>query len=213
MKPAMRLSHCQPSPRQDHAFSRGVRALLLLAVAILTNSAAAAEPAKRPNFDAVATAVAEYFASLNDYKPTDLIHQSNVQGALTHVTTATGWQVPDGDAIVQLALADDSFVVKQLATPNGRKFMRDIAKYPGTYSRLDRLSTISGGQQFTKDIVRAKGGAEMIEYMATTPGGRNLGTMMKDVKQGVDLNKPTGRIYTAGDLLTELKKAYDKPSP
>jgi hypothetical protein len=213
MKPATRKSLFLSSFRPDSAFSRGVRALLLLAAAVMCNSDAAAEPAKRPSFDAIATAVAGYFASLEDFKPTDLIHQSNVAAALTHVTTATGWQVPDSDAIVHRALADDSFVVKQLATPNGRKFMRDIAKYPGTYSRLDRLSTISGGQQFTKDIVRAKGGADMIQYMATTPGGHNLGTMMKDVKQGVDLNKPTGRIYTAGDLLTELKKAYAKSSP
>ena len=173
----------------------------------------AAEPAQRPKFAAVAAAAAEYFASLEDFQPTDLIRQSNVATALTHVTTATGWQVPEADAIVQRALADDSFVVKQLDTPNGRRFMRDIAKYPGTYSRLDRLTTISGGQQFTKDIIRAKGGAEMIEYMATAPGGHNLGTMMKGVKQGVDLNKPTGRIYTAGDLLAELKKAYDQSAP
>ena len=48
--------------------------------------------------------------------------------------------MPDATKIDALALADNSFLVGELATPNGKKFMRKIAKSPGTYSRLDRLS-------------------------------------------------------------------------
>jgi hypothetical protein len=48
----------------------------------------------------------------------------------------------------------------------------------------------------------------MITYMATTPGGKNLGAMMAGTPQGTDLNKPTGRLYTADDLLALVKKLY-----
>jgi hypothetical protein len=209
----MRISHRQSLRHPDHAPRRLVRAACIVFGVLAIGSLAAAQssqPPQRPGFDVVTKALADYFASLKDYKPGDLVSQSRVDAALSHVTDATGWKVPDRKAIVDRALADKSFVVTQLATSSGRPFMRNIAKYPGSYSRLDRLSTISGGQQFIKDIIAKKGGSDMIEYLATTRGGRELGTMMAGVQQGVDLNKPTGRIYTADDLLAALKLAYGK---
>lgn len=86
--------------------------------------------------------------------------------------------------------------------------MRRVARHPGTYSRLERLSTISGGETLIRDLIRQKDGDKLIEYMATTPGGHNMGRMAASTKQGVDLNKATGHIYTAGDLVAELEKAY-----
>ena len=56
--------------------------------------------------------------------------------------------------------------------------------------------------------MKQKGGDEFIEYLATTNSGRNLGQMMAGTKRGTNLNKPTGRIYTADDLLAVLKKSY-----
>jgi hypothetical protein len=44
--------------------------------------------------------------------------------------------------------------------------------------------------------------------MATTAGGRNMGRMAANTKQGVDLNKTTGHIYTATALIAALDKAY-----
>ena len=212
----MRISNCQPLRIQDRAPSQLVRAAWALTGALLIGSIASAQsnqPGQRPSFDVVTKALTDYFASLKDYKAGDLVSQSHVARALERVTDATGWEVPNREAIVKLALADNSFLVAQLSTPGGRQFMRSIAKYSGTYSRLDRLSTISGGQQFIKDVMRKPGGSDIIQYMATTPGGHNLGTMMAGVKQGVDLNKPTGRIYTADDLLAQLKRAYGKATP
>jgi hypothetical protein len=51
----------------------------------------------------------------------------------------------------------------------------------------------------------------MIQYLATTKGGKNMGGMMAQARGGVDLNKPTGRIYTAEDLVAALKTAMAKP--
>jgi hypothetical protein len=88
--------------------------------------------------------------------------------------------------------------------------MRKIADQPGAYSRIDRLSTIPRGQQTVRDLVRMKDGDKMIDYMATTKGGRNMGSMMAGARGGVDLNKATGRIYTADDLIAAIKSAIAK---
>jgi len=165
------------------------------------------EPAAPPEFAAVEKAIAEYFASLSDHQAGDLIHQSQVEAALDRVLDA-GWDVSGRDALMKRVLADGSFLVRELASPAGRKFMRRIARHPGTYSRLERLSTISSGQKLVRDLVRQKDGDKLIEYMATTRGGHNLGRMMAGTRRGVDLNKPTNRIYTAEELVTELMNVY-----
>ena len=189
------------------------RHVLTLAVVMLCAApSAAAAPADRPEFAVVARAVTDYFKSLPDHRPTDLVTQSQVAEALDAVADV-GWEVPEGDAVVKRALADNSFLVQELSTPAGRRFMRDIARYPGTYTRLDRLSQISGGHYLVNDFIHRKGGYEMIEYMATTKGGHNMGKMMAATPNGVDLNKPTGRIYTADDLLAALQKIYAATTP
>jgi hypothetical protein len=166
-------------------------------------------PAERPDFGIVARAVEKSFTSLPDYQAGDLIRQSQVQQCFDLILEA-GWDVPARDALLGRVLADDSFLVKELSSPTGRKFMRRVARHPGTYSRLDRLSTISGGERLIHDMIRQKDGDKLIEYLATTRGGRNMGRMMAGARQGVDLNKPTGRIYTADELVAALKGVYLK---
>ena len=207
----MRTHRCQLLRCRDHAPRQLVRATCICVGVLFSISPAAAQSnqaAPQPSFDVVVNALAEYFASLRDYRPGDLVSQSHVENALAHVTDVTGWTAPNQEAIVDRALADKSFLVAELATPRGRTFMRNVARYPGAYSRLDRLSTISGGQQFIRDMIARKDGYMMIEYLATTSGGKKLGAMMAGAQQGVDLNKPTGRIYTADDLLVALQRAY-----
>jgi hypothetical protein len=195
----------------DRSARHLVRAFGLLTIFLFVIMASAtaqtSQSIKLPSFDLVTKALTQYFALLN-YKVGDLVSQSHVADAIAHVTGATGWEVPDRKAIAQRALADNSFLVVQLSTPEGRSFMRTIAKYPGAYSRLDQLSTVSGGQKVVKELMAEKGGSQMIEYLATTRGGHELGKMMAGAQHGVDLNKPTGRIYTADDLLVELKRIY-----
>jgi hypothetical protein len=189
-----------------------VRAVFVLACLLLATSGVASEPAQTLDFVVVEQAVDAYFESLDDYKAGDLIWRSRIQGALTHMNEA-GWQAPDADAIVQLGLADNSRLVKQLSTPAGKKFMRKISGQPGGYARLDRLNSISRGTSLVNDLIRRKGGDELLIYMASTKGGRRLGRQLAATPRGVDINKPTGRIYTAEDLVAELKRVYEKRSP
>jgi hypothetical protein len=207
----MQLSYLPPLQNRRHFASMRVRAaaagMLLLAVRSAIGDEPAVLPA-RPDFAVVTHAVGGYFASLPDYRAGDLVSRSHVAAALAGVEVV-GWKVPNVDEIVQRALPDNSFLVMQFATPAGHRFMRKIAQDPGAYAQLDRLSSISRGQMQVRELIRWKGGDEMIRYLTTTKGGRHLGRQMADAGQGVDLNKPTGRIYTADDLVSELKRAWD----
>lgn len=165
--------------------------------------------ASPPSIDGVIRALTAHFQSQPDFQRRDLMNQSQVADALAAVEQ-TGWQVPNAKKIVELALPDNSFLVGELSTPDGKQFMRKISRSPGTYSRLDRLSQLSQGQQFVTQLLGDKGGDDLITYLATTNGGRNLGQMMAGTPNGTDLNLPTGRIYTADDLLGVLKKEYAK---
>ena len=163
-----------------------------------------------PDIGSVTRAVEAHFASIPDYQPGDLIKRSQIEQVLTKLNDA-GAPVPGADKIAERSLADDSFLVTQLASGDGQRFMRRLARIPGAFAHLDRLSSISRGEQLVRDLIHDKGGDKLIEYMATTRGGRKLGRMMAAVPDGSDLSKPTGRIYTVADLVAALKTAYSSP--
>jgi hypothetical protein len=169
--------------------------------------AAAAQPSGVPNVNSVTRAVQAYFASLPDYQPGDLITRSQIERVLTKLDDA-GTAVPNADKIAERGLADDSFIARELSTPSGKKFMRKLARSPGTFAHLDRLSTIPRGEKLVRDLIRDKDGDKMIEYLATTKGGQKMGSMMAGVQGGTNLNQPTGRIYTVADLVAALRAEY-----
>lgn len=173
----------------------------------LTGLVAAAQRTGSPSVGAVTRAVEAYFTSLPDYQPGDLITRSQIEQVLTKLDDA-GAQVPGADKIAERGLDDNSFVARELSTAAGRKFMRRLARNPGTFAHLDRLSSIPRGEKLIRDLIRDKDGDKMIEYLATTKGGQKMGGMMAAVPGGGNLNRPTGRIYTVADLVAALKAAY-----
>jgi len=169
--------------------------------------AAAAEPSTE--FSIVSQAVTDHFNSVPGHQAGDLISQSQIAAALEVVKQA-GWADVKAKEIVQLGLADNSFLVREFSTPAGRKFMRKAARHAGAYTRLDRLSSIARGETIVRGLIRDKGGDKFIEYLATTKGGHNLGATLAGARGGADLNKPTSRIYTADDLVAVLKREIDE---
>jgi hypothetical protein len=203
---------------KDNASSQPVRAAMLILLIVLigdggaTNGQAAATAPTGTDprdVNVVRRAVASYFEALPAHQPGDLISRTQIGGALASVKDS-GWEVPDVEQIVQLGLSDNSFLVRRLSTPAGRKFMRKIAAHPGAYSRLDRLSSLARGQRLVNDLIRQKGGDELIAYLSSTKQGRQLGRQLSATPFG-NLNEPTGRIYTADDLLAALKQLWDLP--
>jgi hypothetical protein len=186
------------------------RLLLSAALAIyMAEFILAAPRPKAPDDRAVAKVVDEFFASQPGYEKGDLITRSQIEKVVAKLVSH-GVKISDPSSIVKLGLADDSFLVRELSTPNGKRFMRKIAPRSGAFSHLDRLSTIPRGQSVIHDLMVTKDGDKMIEYLATTKGGKNMGGMMAQARGGVDLNKPTGRIYTADELVAALKDATAK---
>jgi hypothetical protein len=147
--------------------------------------------------------VDSYFAALPDYRAGDLISRSQIVAVIRQIEAAGG-EVKDARTLVERGLPDNSFLIDELSSPAGKKFMRGVGRHQGAYSRLDRLSSISGGQKIVRDLVREPGGDQMLAYLTTTQGGSKLGSTLGGARGGVDLNKPTGRIYTAADLVAEL---------
>jgi len=195
----------------------GARMALVVAAASIatllwTESAVAAPQGSKPDFAAITHAIETWFAAQPDYQPGDLITRGQIETVFEKLSAA-GVEVPDCQAIAARGLANDSFVVRELTKKSGRPFMRRLARTPGAFARLDRLSTIPRGEQLIRDLIQDKGGDKLIEYLATTKGGRNMGTMMTAVPGGTDLNKATNRIYTLAEFETALEEALGKTSP
>lgn len=179
---------------------------IALAVSMIGISASAQRSTSAPSDNQLAHMVESYFATVDGYQKGDLITEAQIGKALAKLNSA-GIKVPNAGAIADLGLSDDSFLVRELSTAEGRLFMRRLGKYPGTFSHLDRLSTIPRGQTLIRQLERQKDGEQMILYLTTTKGGQNMGDMMSQARGGVDLNKPTGRIYTVDDLVAAIKTA------
>jgi hypothetical protein len=171
-------------------------------------SAVAAPPAL-PKFSEVNKAVLAYFDTQKNYRAGDVISRSQVEAVLDTLAEL-GWQVAGQTEILDAVLPDSDMLVRELRTPEGRKFARRVAKIPAGYNRLDRLSRLPRGTENVRNLVRGPDGHLMIAYMATTPYGANLGTMLSKAPGGKGFNKSTGRIYTADMLVDRLRREYEK---
>lgn len=187
--------------------------LLLLAGTIgvclgLVRGMAAATAGKSiPPFSEAQQAVSRYFGARENFRSGDLITREDVEPLLAQLQKK-GLPLSDAGQILQNVPAKGEFLVDQLGTPDGRKFMRRIAAYPDAYDRLDRLSRMPHGQQTIRDLIRGPGGEKMIEYMTTTSGGKELGKMLANAPTGEKFNAPTGRIYTVELLLARLQQSH-----
>lgn len=188
---------------------RSVLGFVVLAAMLLTGPVRGAQQSTPRDFSTISRAIDAWFEKQPEYQPGDLITRTQIETVLKKLEAA-GVHVPDAQAISQLGLANDSFLVRELTTPAGRRFMHKLAHDPSAYSHLDRLSEIPRGQKTISDLIREKDGDKMIDYLSTTKGGQKMGSMMGSVSGGVDLNKATGRIYTVDDFEAVLNAALSK---
>lgn len=181
--------------------------LVALAPAVVLALAAvvSAAPAKTPKPEKFQQVVLNYFANLPGYRDGDIIDQSQVDAALGELKRA-GVSVPQPETIVARALDPGQWLVIELRRPSGLAFMRRIAKYPGAYDRLDRLSVMPHGRETIRALVRGPDGDKMIEYLTKEKGGLEMGKMLSRTPTGTNFNHPTGRIYTVAALLAELAR-------
>lgn len=160
-----------------------------------------------PKFEKIEEAVWRYFQARHNFQSGDLITKEQVEPLLTELKRI-GFGLTDPQAILDIIPDNNEFLAVELYSPAGRKFMKDIAKYPEAYDRLDRLSRLPHGKQTVHDLIRGPDGYKMIQYMTTAPGGKEMGKMLSQAPQGANFNKPAGRIYTVPMLLKRLQEEY-----
>jgi hypothetical protein len=160
-----------------------------------------------PSFAEVTQTVMKNFQKQPGVSSEAIISQGQVKPIFGQLKRM-GWVVAEEKEILASVLPDNDFIVVQLRSSSGKKFMGRIENYPDAYDRLERLSRLAHGRQTVCDLIRGPDGFKMIEYMTTADGGIELGKMLSKDPQGAGFNEPTGRIYTASMLLERLKKAY-----
>jgi hypothetical protein len=186
---------------------RVTRSILLLAlVAIGGVVTGRADGRPIPEFSEVRQAVLRYFDARQDYRAGDLISREVAEPLLGQLRQS-GLPLPDEKQIIESLPAEGGALAKQLATPAGRTFMRQISRYPDAYDRLDRLGRLPHGEQTIRDLVRGPDGYKMLQYMTTTSGGREMGKMLSNSPGAGDFNAATGRIYTVDGLLDRLRQS------
>jgi len=164
---------------------------------------------KLPPFADVQRVVQAHFQAKPDYKPGDIIARGDIKPVFSALAQI-GFEVADAKAILESVPADNDFLVTSLRSAAGRRFMQQVARYPMSYDRLDRLGRLPHGRQTVRDLIKGPDGYKMIDYMTTAHGGREMGKMLSKAPKGKDFNAPTGRIYTVDQLLKRLKQSYDK---
>jgi hypothetical protein len=174
------------------------------------NSPTNATEAPSISFEEVRATVERQLKHL-DLLPDDLISRSDVDEIFA-VLRQKGWLPSDARRIRAKVLEDRAFLVRQFSSTNGKKFMRQISRYPESYDRVDRLTRLPHGRRTVLDLIRGPDGYKLIKEMTTTHGGFELGVMVSRIPQGTDFNGPTGRIYTGGQLITRLRESYQKES-
>lgn len=186
--------------------------LLVISIFAMSVNAIAQQPksassAKADGFAKIEKLVWQHFEAIDGFRATDLIAREDVEPLLKKLPSA-GLTLKKPDDLLKRLVTKSDFLYVELNTAAGRKFMTQIASYPDGYDRVDRLSRLPRGKQTVRDMIRGPGGEKLIEYMTTAAGGKELGKQLSQSPSGADFNAPTGRIYTAQDLLGYLETQY-----
>jgi hypothetical protein len=185
------------------------RRLLTVAAAFIVGGLNLLPPAAAfdlPEFAEVEAAVSNGLAREKDLGPSDVVSRSQVRKLLDAVERL-GWTLDDRREIESRVLDDGAFLIAKFRTPGGKKFMRKIASLPLAYDRIDRLAQLPQGRSTVERLIKGPDGHKLLQYMAEEQGGRELAKMLSQDGRG-NFNKPTGKLYTAEQLLAELKSLH-----
>lgn len=177
---------------------------------VLKPKTAPAAKTERPAWKELEKSVKSTLAQGKEYQPGDLITREEASAALAELKKL-GWEMKEPAKLTERMLPGSDALVTQLRGKGGVRFMREIARVPEGFDRLDRLRGLPDGERRIKELMSQPGGATLIQYMATTKGGENMGRELSSKKRG-DFNAATKRIYTEAQLLAELKTRYEAES-
>ena len=159
-----------------------------------------------PDARQVDAVIAKYLNDLPKRQETDLITSDDIQGLfkeLEHI----GWNVSDQREINQRLLKDSDWMVKQLRTKQGTKFMRKIADFPGGYAQLDLMRESKQGQKEVAGIITTPGGEELIEFLSTSKVGHNTSKLLA-AEHPKKSKLVAQRLYTKAEIAKQLNLSY-----
>ena len=183
--------------------------MLIAGFSVLLVASLGAAPAKPkvPSFDDVRKTAFKYFDAQPNFSPDQIITQSQVRGLFDKLKVI-GWEVPEQQKVLDLIPGDQETLVKDLRTPDGRKFSKQIAKLPNAYDRLDRLIRMPTGRSAVSRLIKGPDGVWLLQYMTEDPGGKAMGKMLSNTPTDKNNNQPTGRLYTLPALMNDLQGIY-----
>jgi len=198
----------------SYTFQAGCRRTLVVWLAVvLPMIYAGSSQADQPPWSLLEQQIDQHFSTLPNWQPEDIISRSEVVGALQHLRTLK-WTPEDAQEIADSALAEDDFLIEQLRTTAGRRFMRKISNQKLVFDQLDRIADESGGKALIRHLIRLPDGEQFIEAdrPVTTPGLLELLPKKGSGKTRKvrDFEKPTKKIYTAEQLKERLHESYEK---
>ena len=161
------------------------------------------------DFSKVKDLVQWHFSGRRDQTPGDILSRSNVEPILKQLRLI-GWVIPDQKSILNRVLRDDDYLVRQLRTTVGRKFMRNVREYSMIYDRMDRLTGLANGRKALQEMIKMPDGHKVMLQLTKKTDGQKRDPLLARVRTDANFDKPTGRIYTVEHLLAALKKSYDK---
>jgi hypothetical protein len=150
--------------------------------------------------------VRRHLASLPGYVPGFIISKSDVAPIFAQLKKA-GWNAKELERVYGAVVDDGHFLVRQLRSPQGYKFMQTAGKFQLNYDRMDRVSQVKGGQQAIVNTVQLPNGASFWNPNAK-PGFANTARMLPTRggrrRSAAEFSRPTGKIYTESQLVKQL---------
>jgi hypothetical protein len=187
-------------------------ALLGAATFSATTEVRAAAPTKNEKLEAIRLAVGGSFARESGYQPGDFITRKQVERALDQVEKRAPGALKreDRDRLVKSTIDDRSFLAEQLRSPQSKPFMRKVAALPGGFDLLDRMGQMSQGRSTVSRLAAGPDGYKLLEYMLKSKGGSELERMLAKDPGNAEFGKPTGKIYTAEQLIGAIEKVIGR---
>jgi len=148
--------------------------------------------------------VQETLARNSFYSPGFLIARRDVEPIFSKLLEKGITKPDDQEDLVDLVLADHSFLVKLLKTPDGRAFMKKLGNDPSAYDRLERLSWTFDGRKVIERIVADRDGVKILKQLNTPEELAKFSKQLAADPRTKDFHMPTGKGHTADEFVERV---------